>query len=434
MSFYSKLYNLVLLPTVVVASPVWLPVLLSKKKHRVNFWQRLGFLERAQKERLPKKPRIWFHAVSVGEFNLTLTLINVLRPMLQDKYSFVVSVTTATGYEVAMKKLPPEDGLIYFPAEFYFSMEHVIKVVDPVAAVIMETEIWPNFIWGLKKRGIPILLANGRLSDNSFHGYGRIKLFVKDVLRNIDRCMMQTPGDARRLLRLGARADTVSCDGNIKFDSVAASRPAEKDPDLIGELKMPGEGEIFLAAALEKSGREDEMIMDVFALVRRERPGCGLVMVPRHPERGPAMAELIKSRGFVPRMRSKKETFEDPKKEIYIVDTVGELKRFYTLCDIAYVGKSMFPPGGGQNMLEPVALGRPTLYGPHTKNFRGIADVLAQKRGAEIVQDAWQLKERVCELLKDKESAAGMVGRGQEYIRAQQGVTARIADEIVKML
>ena len=176
------------------------------------------------------------------------------------------------------------------------------------------------------------------------------------------------------------------------------------------------------------------MIMDVFALVRRERPGCGLVMVPRHPERGQAMAELVKSRGFVPKRRSLKETFNDPNREVYIVDTVGELKRFYTLCDVAYVGKSMFPPGGGQNMLEPVALGRPTLYGPHTKNFRGIADVLDKKRGAEIVQDAWQLKDRVCELLKDKESAANMVNRGQEYIREQQGVTARIADEIVKML
>lgn len=434
MSYYSKLYNLVLLPSVVIASPVWLPVLLSKKKHRVNFWQRLGFLTKEQKARLPKKPRIWFHAVSVGEFNLTLTLLNVLRPLLKDKYSFVVSVTTATGYEIAQKKLPPEDGLIYFPAEFYFSMEHVIKVVNPVAAVIMETEIWPNFIWGLAKRRIPVLLANGRLSDNSFHGYGRIKLFVRDVLRNIDRCMMQTPGDARRLLRLGARAETVSCDGNIKFDSVAAYEPAPRDKDLIDELGLPENYEVLLGAALEKSGREDGMMLDVFSLVRREHKELALIMVPRHPERGDAMAEAVKARGFIPRRRSLKERFTDPSKEVYIVDTIGELKRFYTLCSIAYVGKSMFSPGGGQNMLEPVALGRPTLYGPHTRNFRGIADVLAQRGGSEIAQDAWQLKEKISEILSDHKRAFDLVQRGQAYIRTQQGVTARIADEIVNML
>ena len=430
---YSKVYHWIGLPLAALTAPVWLTALLAKKKHRVNFWQRLGFLTAEEKARLPKEPRIWLHAVSVGEFNLTLTLLKVLRPKLPN-YGFVVSVTTATGYAVAKEKLPPDVGLIYFPMEFYPCMRHVISVVKPVAAVVMETEIWPSFIYGLRDRNVPVLLANGRLSDKSFRGYGKAKPFVRDVLRIFNRCMMQTPGDARRILRLGARAESVSADGNIKFDSVPANGAAPVDEALRAELSLPEGSEIFLGAALEKSGREDEMLLDVFALVRREYPACGLIMVPRHPERGDKMAELIRARGFEPRRRSLKESFDNPKKQIYLVDTVGELKRFYTLSTIVYVGKSMYPPGGGQNMLESVALGRPTLYGPYTRNFRGIADVLAQRGGAEVVKDAWQLKERVAELLRDKKAAASLVERGQAYIKTQQGVTEKIADEIVKML
>lgn len=433
MSIYSKAYNYLGLPLAVLASPLWLPFLLAKKKHRENFWQRLGFLTEAQKARLPEKPRIWIHAVSVGEFNLTLTLLKTLMPLVPD-FGFVVSVTTITGYEVAEKKLPPEVGLIYFPMEFYPCMNHVLNVVRPAAAVVMETEIWPSFIYGLKSRDVPVLLANGRLSDKSFQGYGKVRPFVRDVLGCLRRCMMQTPGDAKRILKLGARAESVSCDGNIKFDSVAAEGSAPRDEALAEELGLPAGHDLLLGAALEKSGREDGMMLDVFALVRRERPGCGLVLVPRHPERGAEIAALVRERGYEPRRRSLKERFDDPERQVFIVDTVGELKRFYTLSAAVYVGKSMYAPGGGQNMLEPVALGRPTLYGRYTRNFKGIADVLAQKGGAEVVKDPWQLKERICELLEDRAVAQRMVERGQAYIRTQQGVTRRIADEIVKML
>ena len=199
-------------------------------------------------------------------------------------------------------------------------------------------------------------------------------------------------------------------------------------------MGIPPETEIFLAAALEKTGREDPIAIDVFEKLREKAPGAVLAIVPRHPERGEDIAQLVSSRGYIPRRRSLKEKFDDPAKQIFILDTVGELTRFYTLAKIIFVGKSLLPPGGGQNMIEPVALGFPVVYGSFTSNFRGIADVIAAHGGARVVSDQNELTSVIIDLWDNPEERSVMIQKGQAYIRSQQGATQKNVEIILSQL
>jgi len=433
MSFYSTAYNIIGSVAAGITLPVWLPYVLAKRKYRLSLLRRSGFISNNIKEKLKKKPNIWIHAVSVGEFNLAATLIEKLNPCCPE-FQFVVSVTTLTGYEVASKKLTDDDILIFFPTEFKPVMNKVINLVNPALAVIIETEIWPNFVYGLAERGIPLVMANGRISEKSFSRYKRVKPFIKNVLRNFTHFNMQTEHDAERILGIGADKNQVSVTGNIKFDSAKIIEKPSPDFDFLNELSLKQNTQIFLAAALEKTGREDPIAINVFEKLRLKHPDAALIIVPRHPERGADIAKLVSSRGFIPRQRSKGEKFDNPEKQIFILDTVGELARLYTLAKIVYVGKSLLKPGGGQNMIEPVGLGLPVIYGKYTGNFRGIADVLASHGGSKIVADENELLNTVIDLWNNPEKAAKMVANGQNYIRSQQGATQKNIDTIISLL
>lgn len=422
MSFYGYVYNVIGTIGGAVTMPLWLPYVLARRKYRKSLISRLGFIPQSVRERLKEKPHIWVHAVSVGEVGIALTIMNALRPFYPH-YNFVLSVTTLTGYSVAQKKITDEDILIFFPVEFMPVMDKVVSLVQPRIALIVETELWPNFIYALARRNIPGIVMNGRLSDTSFKRYKLSGPFIRDVLRNVSRFLMQTSADAERLVTLGAKKEHVRAVGNIKFDSVRVVEERVSDTALIDEIHMPHETPVFLAAALEKTGREDPLACDVFKALREKHPEAAMIIVPRHPERGTAVAECVKSYGWMPRRRSLKESFDDPASQIFILDTVGELTRFYTLARVVYVGKSMFPPGGGQNMIEPIALGIPTLYGKYTSNFRGIADQLAASGGARIAPTPDDLARQVCAVWNDETAASEMRKKGQAFICAQQGAT-----------
>jgi len=433
MSFYSAAYNIIGTTAAGITLPVWLPYVLLKRKYRLSLLRRSGFISKDVKKKLQRKPNIWVHAVSVGEFILAVTLIEKLKPLCPN-HQFVVSVTTLTGYEVASKKLSDDDVLIFFPIELRPVMNKIINLVNPALAVIIETEIWPNFVYSLSKRGIPLVLANGRISEKSFSRYNRVKPFIKDVLQKFSHFNMQTDHDDERITGIGADKNKVSVTGNIKFDSAKITENPAADIEFLNELALKHDTPVFLAAALEKTGREDPIAINVFEKLREKNPEAALIIVPRHPERGADIAKLVSSRGFIPRQRSKKEKFDNPETQIFILDTVGELARLYTIAKIVYVGKSLLKPGGGQNMIEPVGLGLPVIYGKYTGNFRGIADVLASHGGAKIVTDENDLTNTVIDLWNDPEKAAQMVIKGQNYILSQQGTTHKNINTILSLL
>ena len=433
MSLYWALYNVVGTAAAAISLPLWLPYVLAKRKYRLSLLKRCGMIPAQAAQALARKPNIWIHAVSVGEVELAGTLLERLRPHYPG-FQFVLTVTTLTGFEVAQKRLGQAAVVLFFPIEFWPVMNRVVRVVRPVLALIVETEIWPNFIYALDRLGVPCAIVNGRLSAKSFANYLKVKPMIRDVLNRITRFNMQSEQGARRLLYLGVAPERVQVLGNIKFD--AANIVAETRPDaaLLAELQVPAGTPIFLAAALEKTGQEDPVALEVLAALRTCFPNAALMIVPRHPARGPAIAELVRANGFVPRRRSQGEVFDDPATQVFIVDTVGELRRFYTLATTVFVGKSLFPPGGGQNMIEPVALGVPTVYGPYTANFRGIADTLAEHDGARIVADQRELAARVIELWEHPEQMREMVTRGQAFIRSQQGATAATVRGVLELL
>jgi len=415
------------------ALPFVIPYLLAAHKHRANLPQRLGRMDADVLGRLGAKPTIWIHSVSVGEFGIAATFLDHLRPHCPG-HQFLVSVTTITGHEVARRRLRPEDLLLYFPLDIWHVMRRAVRLVKPELALIIETEIWPGFIYELDAMGAPVAIINGRLSAKSYGRYSMVRPAIADVLRRIARYNMQTQSDARRVTTLGAPAGRVNVTGNIKFDAARIADEPSPDEALRAEIAMPPDTPVLLAAALEKTGDEDPVMLDILAALRAQFGNAALIIVPRHPERGPAIAALVASRGFIPRRRSLRETFDEPARQVFIVDTVGELARFYTLAKTVFVGKSLFPPGGGQNMIEPVALGVPTLYGPYTSNFRGIADTLAECGGARIVAGRDELLLRIIELWKHPEAAREMTRKGREFIRAQQGAIHRNVETALELL
>ena len=430
---YNLIYNIILTIGGGLLLPIWLPYVLLKNKYRKSFLSRLGFISEKNKMKLLRKPNIWVHAVSVGEFMLAATLIEKLRPLCPG-YQFVVTVTTLTGYEVAQKKLLPEDVLLFFPIEFLPVMNYVIKTVNPKIALIVETEIWPNFVYSLARKKVPLILINGRISKKSFPRYKLVKPFMRDLFKHFAKFNMQTKRDAECINKLGASLKTVEITGNIKFDSAKIVDCNQPNKSLQTEIGLSENTPIFLAAALEKTGREDLVVINVFEKLREKFPDAALIIVPRHPERGAGIANLVKSRGYEPRQRSLKESFDNPTKQIFIVDTVGELAHFYTLSKVVFVGKSLFHPGGGQNMIEPVGLGLPVIFGKYTSNFRGIANVLAENGGAKIVADENELASTVIDLWQNEIQAKEMVKKGQEYIRSQQGATQININTILEIL
>lgn len=433
MSLYGVTYNTIGTLLAGITLPVWLPYVIARRKYRTSFLSRAGILPTGAREKLKEKPTIWLHAVSVGEFLLAHTLLEQLRPWYP-RHRFVVTVTTLTGHAVARGKLSDDDILLFFPVEFYPVMHRIVACVHPELALIVETEIWPNFIYCLDKLNIPVVMVNGRLSEKSYGRYIRVKPFIRDVLRRFARFLMQAEEGAQRIVSLGAPEEKVAVSGNIKFDSVTVVEDPRPDAELAAELNLPADNPLLIMAALEKAGREDSVALDVIERIRTREPGMGLIIVPRHPERGEEIARLVASRGYVPRRRSLKEPFDDPTRQVFIVDTVGELQRFYSLASVVYVGKSLFPPGGGQNMIEPVALGKPTVYGPYTKNFRGIADVLADHNGAKIIHTPEELADAVVALYSSPVEARQLVLNGQAFIRLQQGATRRTIETIHELL
>ncbi len=433
MSVYAWTYNLLGNPLGLATLPAWLPYLLCRPKYRRSLARRAGWLPAQDQARLRPGQSIWIHAVSVGEFNLAATLIAQLRPRCPG-LQFVVSVTTLTGYELAKTRLTAEDVLIFFPLEFWPVMARMVARVRPRAAVIVETEIWPNFLYALARRGIPCVLANGRISQKSFERYRLARPFMRDVLGCFTQCNMQTEHDAERLRALGAPPARVQVAGNIKFDAARLVATPAPDASLRTELGVPADVPVFLAAALDKTGAEDALMIDVLEQLRRHTPRAALIMVPRHPERGPELARLVEQRGYLPRRRSQGAPFAEPLREIFIVDTIGELKRFYTIAHAVFVGKSLCAPGGGQNMIEPIALGVPTVYGPYTANFRGVADVLLEHGGARLVRSADELAATIHELWREPAAACAMVQRGQAFIRSQLGATQRNVESILAAL
>ncbi len=368
------IYGIALPLLAIVFLPVILVAFIIQPKFHAGFWQKIGFYS---KNRSGKKT-VLIHAVSVGEVNAVENLVKRMRKEFPDDY-IILSTVTKTGQEVAQKKLSDHtDRIVYFPYDFFFSVLSCLKALKPDKVIIAETEIWPMFLHISSLLKIPVLLINGRISPTSYNSYRHLKFFFKNVLNKFDKIYMQTDGDKERIINIGAPSEKTFVMGNLKFD-INKNLSENEVNELKNQMKL-GKNRLFVTASTHKG--EDEIALSVFRNIKAQNPDAKLLIAPRHPQRYEQVEELLRAEKYSYSKRSTGGNFET--NDIIMLDTMGELAKFFSLAYVAFIGGS-FTNTGGHNPLEANIWDVPVVSGPTVFNFKDIYKLLTSEGVAQIV-------------------------------------------------
>lgn len=402
------------------------------RKRPLALLQRFGLDCTAAVAALQGRRPIWVHAVSVGETIAVQPLLGALRKRFPDN-PLLVSNMTETGRKVALAARDV-DCCIYFPFDYRFAADRLLQKINPLAVIVAETEIWPNFIRSAKELGIPALIVNGRISDRSFGRYLRLSRFFKPVLADIAALCMQSAEDARRIIEIGAARDKVHVTRNLKFDILPRIIDRDEQQAVRAAFRLPASCRLITAGSTHPG--EEAQILDAFATIIAKGQEAVLVLVPRHPERAAEVAGLLERRGFrfVRRSRLREDKAVIAEGGVLLVDTIGELMSLYAAADLVFVGGSLVPLGG-HNLLEPASLGRPVLFGEHIGNFREIASLVLSYDAACQVRSSAELADLCCTLLADEERMRLMGENGRRLLQEQGGATGlnmAVIEQIVK--
>ncbi len=372
---------------------------------------------------------IWVHAVSVGE---SIAAAPMIRALLARYPQLPITITcmTPTGSERIQSMFANESRIqhCYLPYDFPWAAGRFLDHIQPKIGVIMETELWPNHIHQCAKRGIPTVLANARLSERSARGYARFAKLTRPMLAELSLFAVQTEAEAQRFRDLGARPECVTVTGSIKFDLTI-------DPQLLERAAQQREQwqtthrPVWIAASTHAG--EDEVVLSAHRRVLKSHPDALLMLVPRHPERFDSVFELSQQQGFASVRRST-ATPVTSETSVLVGDTMGELLFLYALADIAFVGGSLVP-NGGHNLLEPAALDKPVLSGPHLFNFLEIAAMLRSAGALGEVSDAAGLAAAVQRLIEQPQTSKAMADAGLAVIKANQGALQRLLEGIARL-
>ena len=415
------LYNFVLL--LLLPGVVGYHYYRSKSRGRRSaFLERFGRIPEADLARIGGRRVIWVHAVSVGETIASFPLLKGLRSRYPE-HLLVLTNVTETGRSVALKS-GLADLCLYLPFDYGFAVKAALRKVSPELIILMETELWPNFIAAAAGRGIPVLLANGRISDRSFGRYRRVSWFFRPILEQLSALCMQTGEDAARITAIGAREPSVHVTGNLKYDVPLVRATPQRVAELKKKYRIPGDAFIFTAASTHDG--EDEPVLDAYQRLLCCGETSFLILAPRHPERAPAVAELLAKRGIRYRLRSRlaEGTGEPRAGEVLLLDTVGELAGLYAASDLVFVGGSLVATGG-HNPLEPASCGVPVLFGPHMENFREVAALFLNSGAGAQVPDAAGLAAAVSKLAGSESSRSEMGQCGTRLLQQCSGATER---------
>ncbi len=406
------IYNIVLVLATLVLSPYILFKLATVPKYRGGITQKLGRVRKGVMKFLKDGSRpIWVHAVSVGEVMAAHPLIRDLRKKYPGR-RLILSTVTVTGNLTAKQRVPEADAVFYFPFDYPWIVRRVIGKINPAIVLIAETELWPNFFRELKRQGIPSALINGRISPRSFGNYRKFRRFFSQVFENVTLFCMQSEEDASRIMEIGANPAKVIVTGNLKFDQkipVSSQAP----------ITIASGRKVITAGSTHRG--EETILLDTFIRLRKKHPDLVLILAPRHPERFEEVGGLITNAGFECQRRT---NLKGPVKDIVLLDTIGELRSFYGLCDIAFVGGSLVKVGG-HNLLEPAAMKKPVLFSRYMFNFKEISEEIVRAGGGLMVKDKEDLYHQLDNLLSDKRQADAMGLKAFRVIETNSGATAR---------
>jgi len=435
------LYSFLLTAALVLGSPYWLFRMATSGRYRAGLWARLGVVPAELRAKVAAmrverrgggglRPLMWIHAVSVGEVLAAARLVEEFRGGRFHRERpgtvFAVSTTTEAGQRLAAERLPG-CAVFYFPLDFKFSVGRYLKALGPEMVVLVESELWPRLITECAHAGIPVAVANARVSDRSFPRYMALKALWRPLLAKIAVFLAQSEESAARLRQIGA--PRVEVTGNVKYDA----HPGKETP-LVQALRMRMQGDALAIVCGSTLPGEEEMILDAWPAVLAAVPRALLVIAPRHPDRFDQVALLIKERGLT---ALRGTTFSRAKmtvkpREILLLDTIGDLGTLYGLGAVALVGGSLVA-GGGHNPLEPAQLGVPVLMGPSYENFREIVEAMLANDGIRIIQPA-ELTGTLIRLLQDRDEARALGARGRAVSAAQAGASERTAAALLKLL
>ncbi len=412
-------------------SPVILYRRLRHNRYRQGWGQRFGNITR----RNPEKKAIWLHAVSVGEVNAAKTLVTEFERRFAD-FEIVVTTTTDTGFARATALFGERWTVCYFPFDFSWVMRRAFKQIDPALCLLMELEVWPNFVHIAHRRGVPVVVVNGRISDRSIGRYRRVKCLTRGFFSKIDLVLAQTQQYADRFCELGCPADRVVVTSSLKYDTAQIVDRVDGADALTQELRLADE-RLWVAGGTGND--EEKILLDVYQMLK-EDPALAdvrLAVVPRKPERFDEVAQLIEQMGL-PMLRysqvkgGQAATASDDG-AVILGDTMGDLRKFYSLATVVFVGRSLVPMGGS-DMMEAAALGKCTIFGPHAFNFRQTVEALLADKGALEVVDRDELYVVLTKCLKDPAYAQAIAQRGRQTIKNNQGATTRTIDHIAGLL
>jgi len=425
--FFRILYNSLLYGFFAVCSPFFLYKLLTAEKYKEGFIQRLGFLSQDGKAVLKKGNVIWVHAVSVGEAQASFSLIEELKQIYPSK-NFIVSTTTATGQKVARTRFKNDKRVcvIYFPLDFFHSFHFIFKKYKIDLIIIMETEIWPNFLMESFRHNIPVILVNGRISQKSYSGYMKLRGLFLESAKSVRFFCMQEQKDADKLIKLGIGNDRIKITGNIKYDTSLKTGINRKICDsLTGKLKWNESTPVFIAGSTHNG--EEDILLEVFNQVKQKVCGLKLIIAPRHPERIAEVEKLIISNhlSYIRKTAVDKALEIDGVFDVVLLDTMGELRHLYSIATVAFVGKSLIAPGGGQNILEPASLGIPVVFGRYMSNFEQVAQTIVQAQAGVMVTDKNELLQTVLNLFLYKPVRDQIKGNALIAVRSFQGATEK---------
>ena len=406
--------------------PFWIYTRLSGR-YRENLKERLGLLPPKLAQTLSGSPRIWIHAVSLGEVKVAVPIIKALRQILPG-CSVIVSTTTKHGRELAMETFGEDIPVVYAPIDFIGSVRKALSCVRPDVLVFLETEIWPAWLKEARRMGIKAALINGRISVRSIGGYLKFRRFFREVLRNVDAFSMILEEDGARIRAMGADPKRIEINGNAKYDLLVSLADPSMETEMRQILNLEASQPVFVAGSTR--GGEEAMVLDAYERIVREFPDTVLIIAPRHIERVPEIGSLLERRGLRYQLRSELDSDKAKRTElVVIINTFGELFRLYSIGTVVFCGASLVPLGG-QNPLEPAVWGKVVFYGPSMEDFLD-AKALLEEVGAGIpISSPEMLAERAIWFLRHPGVLRDYGARAQQAVIKNQNAAEKHAKVI----